>query len=244
MSLNVMDQNLLSRSISKVVKRADYEQLLAAEDVLASAKDAAIKQQSHLETLRQEATRAGYAAGMEMGKQAWAQELVDRHSTQQTHLRGMEQVLVDVVMSSLSHLVGEIPADERFVLLAQQVVRSVVRARQLRLVVAAQDAPAARMVLDRWQRQHPEVLAVDVVVDSALSTGDCLVETDEGAVDGRLNQRLATIEAALRRHLSAVADVNKNVGPRVSSSEHVASRPSVLDSASVPDAKRQSWGQP
>ncbi len=212
MSLHLMDQNLLGRAVSKVVKRADYEQVLAAEDVLASANEAAAKQQSHLETLRQEATRAGYAAGIEMGKQAWAQELVERHSTQQTHLRGMEQVLVDVVMSSLRHLLGELPAGDRFPLLAQQVVQSVVRARQLRLVVAADDAPAARMVLDRWQRQQPEVLAVDVVVDSALTTGDCLLETDEGAVDGRLSQRLVTIETALRRHLSAVSEHNKLSG--------------------------------
>ena len=212
MSLRLVDPNLLGRVVTKVVKRADYEQVLAAQDVLASANDAAAQQQSHLDNLRQEATRAGYAAGIEMGKQAWAQELIERHATQKTNLLGMEQVLVEVVMSSLRHLVGELPERDRFPLLAQQVVQSVVRARQLRLVVAADDAPAARMILDRWQRQHPDVLAVDVVVDSALSSGDCLLETDEGAVDGRLNQRLVTIEAALRRHLSAVSEHNKRAG--------------------------------
>jgi flagellar biosynthesis/type III secretory pathway protein FliH len=204
MSLHLIDKNVLNRSISRVVKRADYEQVLAAQDVLASVNQIAAEQQQHLETLRQDATRAGYAAGIEMGKQAWAQQLAEQYATQRAHLHGMQQVLVDVVMSSLRHLVGDLPDSERFQLLAQQVVQSVVRARQLRLVVAASDASTARIVLERWQRQHPDVLTVDVVVDSALNTGDCLLETDEGAVDGRLHQRLATIEAALLQHLSAV----------------------------------------
>lgn len=205
MSLQLLDLNILGRSTAKVVKRTDYEQVLAAQDVLASAKDAATKLHTQLENFRQEATRAGYAAGVEMGKQAWAQQLVEQHAIQQTQIRGMQHVLVDIVMSSLRHMVGALPENEKFQLLAQQVVQTVVRARQLRLVVAAVDAPAARTVLERWQRQHPDVLAVDAVIDSALSAGDCLLETEEGAVDGRLSQRLATIEAALLRHLAATA---------------------------------------
>lgn len=205
MSLQWMDKDILSSTTSKVVKRADYELVLAAHDVLASAKTVAAQQQQQLDTLRQEATRAGYAAGIEMGKQAWAQKLVEQHASQAAQMQGMQQALVEVVMSSLRHLVGDLPEQEKFQLLAQQVVQSVVRARQLRLVVAAADAAAARIVLERWQRQHPDVLAVDVVVDSALSAGDCLLETEDGAVDGRLNQRLSLIEAALLRHLSVAA---------------------------------------
>jgi type III secretion protein L len=104
----------------------------------------------------------------------------------------------------LRHLVAELPQDMQFELLAQQVLRSVVRARHMRLVVAQVDAVAARGALERWQRAHPDVLAIDVVIDDALTAGDCVLETDEGAVDGRLGQRLASIETALASHLSAV----------------------------------------
>ena len=215
MSLHLMDQNMLGRTTSNVVKRTDYEHVLAAQDVLARAKDDAAKQQDQLEALRQEATLAGYAVGVEMGKQAWVQHQVEQHASRQTQLHGMQHALVDIVMSSLRHLVGELPENARFQLLAQQVVQAVVRARQLRLVVAAGDAPAARTVLERWQRQHSDILGVDVVVDSALSAGDCLLETEEGAVDGRLSQRLAMIETALLRHLGAI-DPNANLSALVS----------------------------
>jgi type III secretion protein L len=204
MSLSLLDKNLLSASTSRVVKRADFEHLVAAHDVLALARESTADQQAQLEALRQEAVSVGHAVGVEQGKEAWAQALIQKHSSKQTQLSELQPTLVAVVMSTLRHLVAELPQDMQFELLAQQVLRSVVRARHMRLVVAQVDAVAARSVLERWQRAHPDVLAIDVVMDDALTAGDCVLETDEGAVDGRLGQRLASIEAALASHLSAV----------------------------------------
>ena len=151
---------------------------------------------------RQEAVREGYAAGVEMGKDAWALQLADRHAAGQAKLRGLQHVLVDVVMDALRHLVASLPGDGRFESLARQVLEAAVQARQMRLVVPAADAAQARAVLESWQRGHPDVLAIDVVVDDALAPGDCILETEDGAVDGRLGKRLALIEGALKRHLS------------------------------------------
>jgi type III secretion protein L len=214
MSLHLINRGFLSCTASKVVKKADYEHVFAAKDLLVFAEEAADRQELQLETLRQDARRAGYEAGIEMGKQNWATQLAERHFAMQTQLQSMQQVLVDVVMSSLRHLVSALAEEEKFSLLAQQVLQSVVRARQLRLVVAAADASAARIVLDRWREEHSDVIGIDVVVDSALTAGDCLVETDDGAVDGRLDQRLRNIEAALLRHLSGIAPASILHGSR------------------------------
>jgi flagellar biosynthesis/type III secretory pathway protein FliH len=195
MTLSLLDKNLLSASTSRVVKRADFEHLVAAHDVLAVACESTADQQAQLETLRQEATRSGHAVGVEQGKEAWAQELIQKHRSKQTQLSELHPTLVEVVMSTLHHLLAELPSEAKFELLAQQVLRSAVRARHLRLVVAQVDAAVARSVLERWQHEHPDVLAIDVVVDDALTAGDCVLETDDGAVDGRLSQRLASIES-------------------------------------------------
>jgi type III secretion protein L len=130
--------------------------------------------------------------------------LIHKNSSKQTQLSELLPTLVEVVMSTLRHLVAELPSETRFELLAQQVLRSVVRARHMRLVVAQVDAIAARSILERWQHEHPDVLVVDVVIDDALTAGDCVLETDDGAIDGRLSQRLVTIESALTSHLSTV----------------------------------------
>jgi type III secretion protein L len=203
MTLHLLDRHLLGRATSRVVKRADCEQVLAAEDLLEAARESTARQYAQLEACRQSARQAGYAAGVEAGREAWAQQLLERHRAGQAQLHDLQDVLAGVVMDALRHLVAELPAEHRFALLAPQVLKSVIRARQVRLVVAAADAAAAQLVLERWHREQPDVMAIDVVVDDALSVGDCVLETDEGAIDGRLGQRLTTIEAALGRQLSA-----------------------------------------
>lgn len=200
-----LDPAMTGLSSARVLKRADCERLVSAEAVLASARQQAAQQQTQVDALHLEAQRAGYMAGVEMGKQAWAQEITQRHFSRQSQLAGMNDVLVGVVMSSLRHLVGELPAEMRFDALARQVLGAASRARNLRLVVSAANADAARAVLEHWQRSHPEVLAIDVIVEPTLSDGDCVVETEDGAIDGRLSERLAAIEAALAQRLAQVA---------------------------------------
>jgi type III secretion protein L len=204
-SLRWIDQAVLGSSTSRVVKRADYEQVMAARSVLAAARDTQASIESQLQAWRQEAERAGHAAGVELGKDAWTQELVRRHLTRQLRLRELQATLVDVVMGAMRHLLHEIPAPDRMEMLAQRVLNDVVSARRIRLVVAASDAPTAWAVLQRWHRDHPHVANIDVVPDDALKPGDCVLETEEGAIDGRLSQRLAAIEAAITASLAAVA---------------------------------------
>lgn len=209
MSLHLLSTAALARSTSRVVKRADCEHLLAAQEVLVAARQAAADQQRQMQAARQEAMRDGRAAGIETGQQAWARHLAQRHLARQAQLNGLQHVLVQVVMSSLRHLLGQLPDEDKFMRLTQRALQSVVRARQLRLVVAEPDALAARAALQRWQGEHPEAAAMDVVIDAALTPGDCVVETDEGAVDGRLEQRLAALEDVLLQRLGqSVASSN------------------------------------
>jgi len=202
MTLKSMNLGFLAQTTSAVVKRADVERLTDAGALLASMQEAANQQQARLAQQRQEAVRGGHEEGVELGKQAWAQELTRRHVHAQVQLKAMHEVLVGVLMSSLQHLLGALPDAQRFRLLAGQVLQEAIRARQLRLVVAPSDAATARELLDQWQERHPDLLSVDVLADIALSPGDCVLETDEGAIDGRLGQRLNAIAQALSQHLA------------------------------------------
>jgi len=204
MSLDVFDRAALATSTSRVIKRADFERLIEAEALLDVVRDAVATHQTQLDGLRREAQRAGYAAGVAMGKSAWAEHLVQQQLARQDQFVALRGALLDVVMSSLRHLMGALPDAERFERLAEPVLESAIRARRMRLVVAAADADAARALLERWRRAHGEVLWVDVTVDASLASGDCILETDEGAVDGRLTQRLQSIEAALSQRLALV----------------------------------------
>jgi type III secretion protein L len=202
--LRWIDKQQLSRCLSRVVRRAEFERLVSAQELAMAARESAVALQHELDALKRDAVREGHALGVEQGRQAWAQQLAERHLARQAQLRSLQPALLELVMGTVRHLVQALPAEQRFELLAQQVLSSAIRARHLRLVVATSDGAAAQAMLIAWQRAHPHVVALDVVEDEALRSGDCVLETDEGAIDGRLEQRLVDIEAALSRHLSAV----------------------------------------
>ena len=215
MSFYMLDQQLLGSATSTVVKAADYLQLVDATKVLDAVHESGRQQQLHLDAARQQAMHEGYAAGIELGKDAWARHLAERHMAGQARLVHLQHSLVAVVMSTLRHLVSALPTPHQFELLAQQVLQSVVRARQMRLVVAPADLEAARLVLERWQQAQPDVLNIDVMADEALVANDCILETEEGAVDGRLQNRLDLIEAALQSHLSHLPAEDSALKPAV-----------------------------
>jgi flagellar biosynthesis/type III secretory pathway protein FliH len=164
-----------------------------------------VAHQAQLEALRRDAQRAGYAAGVAMGKDAWAQHLVQQQLARQDQLVTLRAALLDVVMSTLRHLMAALPDAERFERLAAPVLTSAIRALRVRLVVAPADADHAHATLERWRSAHAEATRIDVAVDRNLASGDCILETDEGAVDGRLERRLQAIEAALSQRLALVA---------------------------------------
>ncbi len=203
MTLAWMDPRALTATPSRVVKRADYETLVEADAVLAEARHAALVQAAELEALRARAEAAGRSAGFEAGREAWAQHLLKQHQQQGAQLKDLSASIVSLVMNTVQHLLGELPAAERFERLAEQVLGSALQARRVRLVVANADAEAAHALLARWAHEREPGLQLDVLVDPALEAGDCVLETDLGAVDGRLPQRLKSIEAALRARLEA-----------------------------------------
>jgi flagellar biosynthesis/type III secretory pathway protein FliH len=216
MSLMMLDRAALAASTSRVIKRADCERLIEAEALLHAVRDAVAAHQTQLDALRREAQHAGHAAGVAMGKAAWAQQLVQQQLARQDQFTALRAALLDVVMSALRHLIGALPDAERFERLAEPVLESAIRARRMRLVVAPTDAEPARAVLERWRQAHGEVIWIDVTVDHNLAGGDCVLETDEGAVDGRLAQRLQGIEAALSQRLSLAAGAIAPAGAEVS----------------------------
>jgi type III secretion protein L len=201
MTLAWIDPRALTATPSRVVKRADYESLVEAEAVLAEARRAALTQAVELEVLRAKAQAAGLSAGFDAGREAWAQHLLKQHQQQGAQLEDLSGSIVSLVINTIQHLLGEIPEAERFERLAEQVLGSALQARRVRLVVASADAEAAHALLGRWAHEREPGLQLDVLVDPALETGDCVLETDLGAVDGRLSQRLKSIEAALQARL-------------------------------------------
>lgn len=234
-----VNQDVLRNSRSRVLRRAELEQLLSAErlqrDLQAQADAARQGLQAWRQAAEQAGHAAGHAAGLAAGRAEWARQLAQGQWQRHRQLQDLQPALVAVVMQALRHLVQALPDTQRFELLAAQLVAQAVQARRLRLVVAPADAAAAEALLQRWPA-HAAGCATEVMVDDALSPGDCVLETDETAIDGRLDERLAQVQAALQASLQAATGPSS---PAPSPAPSPTSTPT-----STPAPSPAAWGDP
>lgn len=196
---------------ARVLKRSDLERIVESSRQAAEARERAQLQARHhaedLQREREEARRQGFEAGLAQGREhAAVQALAKQHASRRRWADSQPQ-LVDVVMNCLRALVASLPDEARFSALAGQLLGQVAREQRARIVIAPQDLEAVR----QWMQQRARVAEFDphieIVPDPLLAPGDCIVESDAGAIDGRLSTRLATIEAALREAQAAEGDL-------------------------------------
>lgn len=169
------------RGSARVVPGAVVEAKEEAEAILERARieaeslrDAA---RASAEENAQEAARAGLAAAM-VGVEAARREAIEevRASVAELALALARRIVSDALAEDPSRIEG----------LVEDALSRVRRATRARVRVHPDDA--ARL----------GDLDFEVVADDTLEPGDCVVESDLGDVDARIETRLAALERALR----------------------------------------------
>jgi type III secretion protein L len=195
----------------RLLKRCSVERIESAEAILAQARETlraaeALKDDA-LRTARDAGWQEGYAAGnlegTRAGREAWAEELLERRLHDARVFRSIRDDVADLVMCCLKSLLLELEDGERFVQLTARVLDLAVQARRIRLRVAPSRVGHAQALVSSVG-ERPFQSDIEVLEDPSLGPDDCLLQTESGALDGRLLVRLQCIEDLLARRLSAV----------------------------------------
>lgn len=139
------------------------------------------------ERIRDDARREGLEAGRQEGLAAVTEKLLRAAADAERRAAAGEDVLVRLAVRIAEKIL------RRQLDLAPEAVRDVARAA----------LAAARARADLRLHVHPDdaalvaPLGVTVVADGTVARGGCVVETDLGRFDARLETQLAAIERAL-----------------------------------------------
>jgi flagellar assembly protein FliH len=176
------------------------ERLDASKDAEASAK---------LQQLRQQAEEQGYKAGMARG----LQEGTSRIKTETQRLSGIagalqqqwvsrmeeaENMLVEVAFASVTRILGDrLATRDGVVAVVRQVLIQVAEARRS---VTVRLAPGDFELLGEEGRRllsENGGAQIKLVADDRVKLGGCLLDTDHGGLDGRLEMQLERLKEAL-----------------------------------------------
>lgn len=202
------------------------QQLADAEQTRAQARRDAVEilEDAHVqaEAMREAAWQEGFHAGREAGQTAAALELQRAQDAQSAQGRAQLQTLTDAVGTARQELWAAQEAEMvSFVLtIARQVVKTEVTQNpevitavlhnalrrvtdkdQVRIRVSLPDAAQVRGMREDLLNLMDGVKNLEIVDDRRIGQGGCVVETNAGTIDAKIETQLDEVERALAHAL-------------------------------------------
>ncbi|MDR2377374.1 MAG: HrpE/YscL family type III secretion apparatus protein [Puniceicoccales bacterium] len=143
----------------------------------------------------------GHAEGLANAKKEVAQKLVELARKQEEDWAQLEQGMGQVAVRALERILGEMDEGEVIVKVVKNALKAVRGQKQATLKVAASEAGAVRERLDEILRVNGEVKYLDIIADSQLPSGTCLLETEYGVIDASLKIQLEAIKEAMEKKI-------------------------------------------
>ena len=163
----------------------------------AHAQAAVIVARAHAEAERVRDHARG--AGRAEGRAEVAATLVRVAEARERMLHELEAQATQVALIAAARIVGDELASrpERVVEIVRPLLMRLRRARQVTLRVHPDDRAALDQALDRLARDAEVAGAIAVETDASLARGGCVITSDAGVLDARLDVRLDALRDAL-----------------------------------------------
>lgn len=182
-----------------VVKRSVQIAYQDADEILAQAQTEAERIVSEARQTAQNIFDSGREEGYQNGAAQWNDALAQAWKARDNYLASNETALLKLAVRIAEKLIGqELQArPDAIAALVDEALRSVRRAKTFRIQAHPADVPHLKERLHALRTPSGADREIEVAPNASLSRGDCIVETDIGTIDARLETQLKNIERAL-----------------------------------------------
>lgn len=186
---------------ASVLKGESYSATLEASQIIAAAQAQARKILDEAEQARHAAFETARNEAYEHGLSEWNTAVVEAQSARDRHIAESEPELIRLAIRIAQKLIGEElrTNPEAIVGIARECLRGVGRERSLTIRVPAADFDVVRRRIVLLREAAGPNRSIEVVADSVISPGGCIVESEFGIIDARLETQLRCMEQVLLR---------------------------------------------
>jgi len=178
----------------KVLKSADYEQMVSYEQLLQELQDHYHKREEGLEAALAQSIRHGTEQGLEHANQQHAQQMLAFMDATGRHLAKLERGLAGVVMTAVRKVLYSFDNEE---LVKQAVLNGLELVRGSHKLLVRVNPQVQAAVAARLERVDHRFVSLDVVGDSLLRHDECILESDLGIINAGITQQMEVIERTL-----------------------------------------------
>jgi len=189
----------------KVLKREVYEASRDARDVVALAQDKAKQIIEEAEQGRNAIREQARQEGIAQGLAEW-NRIVARASQKADELsKSWEETMLRLSIRVAEKIVGEQLRlhPESIVEIVREVLKSIRPGKHLTIQVNPADAQYARARIDRLKEALGTSSEFEIVAAANVAPGGCVIESELGIIDARLETQLKCLEDALVKGVAA-----------------------------------------
>lgn len=137
--------------------------------------------------------------GYQSGAAQWYEMLTQASKAREAYLAGNETALLKLAVRIAEKLIGEELhiAPDTIAGIVSEALRSVRRAKSVTVQVHPEHVTALEERLFTLHTPAGAGREVEIIPNASLSGGDCVIETEIGVIDGRLETQLKNMERAL-----------------------------------------------
>lgn len=185
----------------KILKADDYARMVEANDLLEEARAHYEKITAEAQEIYEAQKSRGYEEGLEEGRMEHAARVFEVAAESLDYFEKLELTVVKIVSDALERVLGELNEDE----LILRVVKSGIAIARNEHRVVVRVCPGQVKVVEEAQadllRHFAGIRMLDVVADSRLKKGDCLVESEMGVVDAGLETQMTALKRVMEQRV-------------------------------------------
>jgi type III secretion protein L len=189
----------------KVLKREVYEATRDARDVVSLAQERARQiieeAERQRDTIREQARREGSAQGLA----EWNRILMQAAQRSEELAKSWEEAMLRLSVKVAEKIIGEQLRlhPDTIVEIVREVLKSIRPGKHLSIQVHQSEAQQVRVRVDRLKEALGPSIEIEIVASTSVPAGGCVIESELGIIDARLETQLKCLEDVLVRSVSA-----------------------------------------
>ncbi len=189
----------------KVLKREVYEATRDARDVVTVAQERAKQIIEEAERQRDAIREQARQEGIEQGLTEWNRILAQARQRSEELVKGWEDTMLRLSIRVAEKIVGEQLRlhPDTIVGIVREVLKSIRPGKHLSIQVNQAEAPQVRARIERLKEALGSSSEIEIVASASVPPGGCVIESELGIIDARLETQLKCLEDALVRGVAA-----------------------------------------
>lgn len=200
----------IAGSSSKLIKHQIISARAEAGEIVKKARTNAAQIIADAEEKSEELRSEAYNSGRELAESEIAENLLETSEIRSRALSDVERDILSLAVKLAEKIIGREVEQNEFIRveIVQNALRAAHQQENLSVRVSKADLPELE---ERYKEDnsHERLQYINFVADQAVRQGGCIIESQSGTIDARLETQLRILENALLTRSSSKENPNK-----------------------------------